>query len=388
MLQLDIQPRRHWQERLCELGFDFYEVSSLHPYWCESRYFQLTRQQIDHIDKVTEELHQLAIKAVEYVFEHDLLHLFGLPKQHHALLRHSWQTDKTYLYGRFDFAWDGGEPKMLEYNAQTPTSVFELSVAAWDWMKQSVDDGKIPQEADQFNMLDEQLIVQFSLLKRLKQPVSNILHFTCDMDSSEDRRTVTYLAACAEDAGWECHVMDINDVQLTVDHQFADDNSVPITMMFSLYPYEFALLDEYADYIADSGCQFIEPLWKVLLSSKALLPVMWMLNTGHKNLLECYFSNDPAAEKISQKVVKPIYSREGANISIVLEGTLVEGSTGNYGHEGFITQAYAPLPEYQYGNVVVGSWVIGKVGSGISFRESSTLITNDVARFVPHIILN
>ncbi len=387
MLQQNIEPRENWEQRLLDLGFDFYEVSAKHPYWCEDRYFQLNREQVDHIDRVTEELHTLAVKAVEHVFENDLLHLFGLPEKHYDLLRKSWETDKAYLYGRFDFAWNGNhEPKMLEYNAQTPTSLFELSVAAWDWMKQSVEAGKLPRSADQFNLLDERIITQFAYLRETKCVDSHVLHFSCDETSSEDRRTVTYLAQCAEEVGFETVFVDINEIQLSVDNEFLDHNNKQIFNMFSLYPYEFALLDEYGDYIEESGCKFIEPIWKVLLSSKALLPIMWKLNPGHPNLLECYFTNEPEASQVTNKVIKPIYSREGANIQIELAGESVEGTTGNYGSEGFITQEYAPLAEFESGRVVIGSWVIGKTGSGISFRESNKLITNDVARFVPHII--
>lgn len=104
MLQLDIEPREGWENRLLKLGFDFYEVSSKHPYWCENRYFQLNRAQVDHIDKVTEELHELAIKAVAHVFDNDLLDLFGLPKStmicfenHGLLIKPIYMVDLTSL---------------------------------------------------------------------------------------------------------------------------------------------------------------------------------------------------------------------------------------------------------------------------------------------------
>ena len=76
------------------------------------------------------------------------------------------------------FSWDGmSDPKMLEYNAQTPTSLFELSVAAWDWMRQLVTEGKLPHHADQFNLLDERIITQFAYLREAKDLESMILHF-------------------------------------------------------------------------------------------------------------------------------------------------------------------------------------------------------------------
>ncbi|CAH0537421.1 glutathionylspermidine synthase family protein [Vibrio marisflavi] len=389
MFQRNIAPRDDWQQRLCQFGFDFFEVSSRHPYWVEDKYFQVSRAQIDHIDSVTETLHQMCLNAIQHVFDNNLLDRFGLPARHHEMLRQSWQQDKTYLYGRFDFAWDGkNSPKMLEYNAQTPTSLFEASIASWDWLKANVANGELSKESDQFNSHDEQLIVQFNFLKMSKKPRNHILHFACYEDCTEDLRTVSYLAACAEEAGWEPVITDIRNIHLTMDYKFADHNKKPISNLFSLYPYEFALFDEYADYMANSGCVFIEPLWKVLLSSKALLPILWKLYPNHENLLECYYADDPKANQLNHKVVKPIYSREGANISITFDDETIEATEGHYGVEGYIAQQYAPLVKFDSGYSVIGSWMIGQTATGISFRESNNKITDDVARFVPHIILN
>ena len=391
MISLDITPREDWENRVCKLGFDFFEVSQNYPYWVEDRYYQFSREEIEQIDAASEQLHDMCISAIEHVFRNDLLDRFGVPRQYHRLLRHSWETDKTYLYGRFDFSWGGGKdskaPKMLEYNAQTPTSLFEAAVVAWDWMRQNVDLGCLPKHSDQFNLLDEQLIVQFERLLVTKQPELPVLHFIVCEDSAEDLRTVQYLAACAEEAGWETVITDVNEIQLTVDHKFADHESRLIYNMFMLYPYEFALLDDYAQYIEGSGVTFIEPLWKVLLSSKALLPILWELYPGHENLLPCYYSDDPRSATIVDKVKKPIYSREGANITIEFGEESVESSGGNYGEEGFITQQYWPLASFGHGRCVIGSWIIGRVAAGLSVRESKSRITDDVARFVPHIFI-
>ncbi|SDH14487.1 Glutathionylspermidine synthase [Vibrio xiamenensis] len=388
MFLRDIEPRDKWQDRVCRLGFDFFEVSQKYPYWVDDRYFQFDMGQVDQVDKASEALHDMSIKAVQHVIENDMLDKFGVPVQYHQLIKHSWRTDKSYLYGRFDLAWDGKHPpKLLEYNAQTPTSLFEASVVAWDWLECNVSRGLLPSYTDQFNILDEQLILQFKTLLVEKQPETPILHFIVSEESEEDLRTVKYLAACADEAGWESIWLDTGDIQLTEDQRFADHESKLITTAFWLYPYEFALLDEYAQYIEHAGMKFIEPLWKVLLSSKALLPVLWQLYPGHENLLPCYFSDDPKVCLIKDKVTKPIYSREGANISIVFAGEDIEISDGCYGAEGFVTQQYWPLAKFQYGRCVIGSWMVGRVGSGISVRESYSRITDDVARFIPHVII-
>ena len=45
----------------------------------------------------------------------------------------SWKRRDASLYGRFDLRYDGqGPAKLLEYNADTPTSLFETAVFQWE----------------------------------------------------------------------------------------------------------------------------------------------------------------------------------------------------------------------------------------------------------------
>lgn len=152
--------------------------------------------------------------------------------------------------------------------------------------------------------------------------------------------------------------------------------------IFKLYPWEWLLKDEYGQHIGLTveNTFFIEPAWKMLLSNKGILPILWELNPGHPNLLPAYF--DPS--KLEWHVKKPFYSREGANISIVTETETVEESGGKYGEEGFIYQELALLPKFDGNHPVIGSWVIDGESAGIGIRESTSLITNNLGRFVPH----
>ncbi|RYY88715.1 MAG: glutathionylspermidine synthase family protein, partial [Chitinophagaceae bacterium] len=154
--------------------------------------------------------------------------------------------------------------------------------------------------------------------------------------------------------------------------------------IFKLYPWEWLAADEFGKQILeDANAAFwIEPAWKMLLSNKALLPLLWELNPGHPLLLPAF--REPGS--LRNYIKKPILSREGANITMVREGQTVQHTDGEYGKEGFIYQELFELPSFDGHYPVIGSWIIGQEPAGIGIREADGLITDNRSRFVPHLI--
>ena len=108
----------------------------------------------------------------------------------------------------------------------------------------------------------------------------------------------------------------------------------------------------------------------------------------HPNLLPAYFDDDPQAASLGRSYVrKPLYSREGANIAIVVDGEAIDSDDGPYGEEGFIRQALAPLPQFDGRHAVIGSWIVGGKACGIGLREDDSAITKNTSRFLPHAIV-
>jgi glutathionylspermidine synthase len=132
---------------------------------------------------------------------------------------------------------------------------------------------------------------------------------------------------------------------------------------------------------------WLEPIWKSILSNKALMPMLWKLFPHHPNLLPAYFEDELSKATETKLVKKPIFSREGANISVIEDGKTVLHADGPYGEEGFIYQAYYPLPQFGNNHTLIGSWLVNDQAAGISVREDSSAITQDGSRYVPHIIL-
>jgi glutathionylspermidine synthase len=125
-----------------------------------------------------------------------------------------------------------------------------------------------------------------------------------------------------------------------------------------------------------------------VLSNKGILPLLWQMYEGHPNLLPAFFEDDPNAARLGSSFVrKPLYSREGANVSLVADGVAVSAQEGPYGAEGFVRQALAPLPDFGGLYPVVGSWLVAGEPCGLSIREDATPITGNGSRFLPHAIL-
>ena len=310
---------------------------------------------------------------------------FRIPKHTWGFVRQSWLTQQPSLYSRLDLAWDGtGEPKLLENNADTPTSLYEAAFFQWIWLEDQLNAGNLPEGSDQFNSLQEKLIERFTELR--EQYGFQLLHLTCCRDTVEDRGTIQYLQDCAAEAEIATEFLYVEDIGLGEKGQFTDMQDQVIANLFKLYPWEFMLREMFSSKLEDAGVRWLEPAWKSIISNKALLPLLWEMFPDHPNLLPAYFAEDdyPQMDKF---VVKPIFSREGANVSIIENGKTIEAVEGPYGEEGMIVQQFHQLPKFGDSYMLIGSWLINDQPAGIGIREDRALITQDLSRFYPHIFV-
>jgi glutathionylspermidine synthase len=137
----------------------------------------------------------------------------------------------------------------------------------------------------------------------------------------------------------------------------------------------------------ESGARFIEPPWKAVLSNKGLLALLWEMFEGHPNLLPAYFEDEARAVELSDTFVrKPLLSRRGANVEIIREGNVEVEKDGPYGGEGFVVQAFHPLPNFDGRYPLIGCWMIAGRAAGLGIREDRDLVTTENANFIPHVI--
>ena len=383
MRRLSLEPRPDWREKADAVGFVYHHTDG-QAYWDESAAYAFTLDQVEgDLEPAAADLHELCLDLVdEAVGSEALLARLAIPPEHWDFVAASWRAKEPSLYGRFDFGYDGvSKPKLYEYNADTPTSVFEAATFQWLWLEELLASGALPPGTDQFNSLFEALRDRFKTLF----PTGGFVHFASDAEAVEDRQTVRFFEDLAQQAGLDPKFVAMLDIGVNAEGQFADREGLLLQAAFKLYPWEQMLREPYAAHLATAKARWLEPPWKAILSNKGILPLLWERHPGHPNLLEAYFEGDAGAANLGPRHVrKPLFSREGANVEIVGgdEPVLDQG----YGAEGAILQAYHPPPDFEGKRPVIGAWIVGAEPAGIGVREDDSVITKNLARFVPHII--
>jgi len=377
--------RSNFFEWAAEFGFDFVDADG-EPCWDESIRYVFSLDEIEeNLESATQDLHALCLELVDKTVRSEaLLKRLRIPIHAWDAIAASWTRRDPSLYGRFDLAYDGkGPAKLLEYNADTPTSLVEAAVAQWHWLEQLMASGALPKNVDQFNSLHEKLVTRWREIG-----AGRFLHLACMSDSPEDLTTVSYLDECARGAGLSTKLLDISGVGLLRERSFVDPDGKSIDLLFRLYPWEWMFADTFGHAPALQRIRFVEPPWKMILSNKAMLALLWEMEPGHPNLLPCFLEEEPAAAMLGDHYArKPVYSREGADIELVRGNDSLAGEKSGYGREGFVRQALCPLPEFAGRFPVLGCWLVGDDPAGLGVREDNSPITSNRARFVPHIIV-
>ena len=373
MERLAVTPRADWREHVeRDLGFAFHTIAGA-PYWDETAYYRFTAAEVDAIEAATAELEQMALALVDRVVQtgEEAFERLHIPRTAWEAIAGSWRAQEKNLYGRFDLAYAGaGPPKLLEYNADTPTALFEAAVVQWDWLQAAWPD------RDQFNSIHERLIEAWKNFDVGRRRV----YFSAVKNHAEDVGTIEYLRDTAIQAGLETQRIAIEEIGWD-GQAFRDLDREPIDVLFKLYPWEWLIGEEFGAHLVTGVTKVIEPAWKMVLSNKAALALLWEMAPGHPNLLPTFL--EPG--RIEGKVVrKPIYSREGANIQVLDQDRVVAETEGAYGAEGFVYKAHVEIPAFAGNYPVLGSWVIASQPAGIGIREDATAITRDSSRFVPH----
>lgn len=403
-----VQARSNWKDRAQEMGYLAWMFDNP-PYWTEAlpqpfcAEFSVVEIR-DMIMKASAELTELGQQAVEEICNgsrsEELFDRLRIPVQFRDGIRASWRRKDPTIYGRFDFAYSDGKLKLLEMNFDTALALFESSIFQLVWFEDLKSAGELI--GDQYNSLHDQLIKTFAALNL----ADDYLHFACLKQYPEDWDTSQYLQSCAIQAKVKAKLIEIKDLSYDDNDQLMDGDGVPVKHMFKLYPWQFLFADDskMANVDADGqarsllakametgSTKFIEPPWKVLLSSKAVMSVMWDLQPDCPWLLESRTEEQPEAAELKKRphARKPIFGMEGTSVSLIYPGQPEKSfvNPGPLGKEGFLLQELCPLPKYENYHVLIGSWVIGGKPAGIGIRaDRSPVTTANHCIFVPHYV--
>ena len=404
MQRTSVRPREGWQAKVEAQGLTFHSPAAMAPahYWDESAAYRFTAAEVDTLEAAANELQQMCLQAAQNVIDRQRYAELAIPPEAVPLIEWAWNQEPPAIYGRFDIAWGGAQsgqpPKLLEYNADTPTSLVEASVVQWAWledMASTLPGGK----PDQFNSIHERLIAKW---KDVQSYLTEPIYFAAlewdeedpqrAKESAEDMLTVTYLRDTAQQAGLNTQQMAMQEIGWNDNRGcFVDLEEKQIESLFKLYPWEAMLHEEFGPHALAiyQTMTWIEPIWKMLLSNKGILPVLWQLYPDHPLLLPAYFEDHGDRGNLGAYVRKPLLSREGANVTLVRPNAPVVETPGPYGDGPFIRQAVAS--ESVFADAaggrrypVLGLWMIDQECGGMGIRESAGPITDNLSSFVPH----
>jgi glutathionylspermidine synthase len=373
MRRMSLDPRPDWQRKVEQLGLHFHTADGK-PYWDESACYVFSKYQIDTVERATYALWEMCLELVQHVLDEKLFDLFMIPPEFQDLVVRSWDDDWPSVYGRFDLAYDGvGPPKLLEFNADTPTALVEASVAQWHWLKEIDPDG------DQFNNIHDRLLEAWG---RVKEFDDTPIHFAAIEGNVEDYITTEYLRDTAIQAGLETSYLDVEAIGWdTAARRFVAPGNVPIRSIFKLYPWEWLTREEFGKNVPHAArTRWIEPPWKMILSCKAILPLLHQLHPDSPFLLPAWFERPETGSFVR----KPVHAREGANIEVVIDGQVRETTDGPYDAAVSVYQALAPLKAHDGKYPVIGSWVVNGWSCGLGIREDDQMVTQNTSRFIPH----
>ncbi|MCC7275274.1 MAG: glutathionylspermidine synthase family protein [Alphaproteobacteria bacterium] len=392
MRRIPVAPRPGWRQLAARLGFR-HHTTALGAYWCEEACFQFDVAEIESdLRPAIEAVWSLCLAVMERASRDDeILSSLGIPEAGWDPLRESWERRDPTLCTRFDFAYgDGGPPKLHECNADAPGVLYESAAFQWIWLEDRLDHGVIAREGDQFNRIHQALVEAFAGLPSPRQPI----HFTASRLNIEDQVWAAYLRDCAHQAGRPTGFVATEEIGVDRRGRLCDLDARLITHLVKAYRWELLLREEFGPHIAGAGAPMVlEPLWKLVLSSKGILVWLWRLFPDHPNLLPCWFEDEPAAPT-GRCVVKPLFSVKGRNIRLC-DPTLPGGrvsTSGPYGREGHVVQALHRLATFARpggeSHASVTGWIVAGRAEGIGVLESDgPVIDDETCRFVPHVVL-
>lgn len=343
------------------------------PYYDESVAYVFSESQIETLYEASLSLERIIGEAVDHVIAKKRFAELGIPENLARYASECRRNGHPSVYGRMDLVYGGiHPPKLLEYNADTPTALFEAAVLQWEWLK-----AQFP-ACDQFNSIHEALIAAWAKLKT--QSGLNRLTLTGMLDEDDDRMTIAYMEDVAHQAGWRTLPMQIENLGFD-GRGFVDSEGIYVQALFKLYPWDWLAQEKFFDHLVELDPAVMESAWRVIASSKGLLPILWELFPDHPNLLPASFKNDAT---LGPRVSKPVLGREGSDIHFIDVADEPFAPTGPYATQNRIYQTYHPLPYFDGWYPVIGSWIIDGEPCGIGVREDRSRVTGLGAKFRPH----
>ncbi len=376
-----------------ELGFTWHTDSDGTKY-INDELVEVTQKEAEAYYEAGNAIYDMFVEAAEYVIENNLFFELGIPFNLIEAIKKSWDNDvHWHIYGRFDLAGgiDGKDIKLIEFNADTPTSLFETTLLQWALLKQN----KMHEEK-QFNNVYEAISQNFKRLVTLNDDVALFeerydgwkILFSSVEGNDEEEATTRLLQQMATDAGFNTGFEYLQNVNFDENGIF-DANDNQYKYWFKLFPWEDIgsgepeLATTLNTIVQNQKAIILNPAYTLLFQSKGIMKIMSDLFPDSPYLLKTSFE---PLEGIKQ-VEKAVFGREGANTKIIdANGKIVEQIEGPYDNYKKVYQEYVDFNKDKEGAKYQAGVFFAYESCGLSFRKGSEIMDN-MSKFVGHIIV-
>lgn len=379
-------------ETLEELGFSWHTDNDGSKY-ISDELVKISTDEAEAYYSATNEIYDMYVEAAEYVIENNLFFDLGIPFNLVDVIKKSWENDvHWHIYGRFDLAGgiDGKAIKLIEFNADTPTSLFESALLQWAILKHNNMD-----EGSQFNTIYESISNNFKRLVTLFDDVELFderydgwkILFSSISNNDEEEATTRLLQQMATDAGFNTAFEYLENTHFDEDGIY-DSNENSYEYWFKLYPWEDITVDEpelattLTNIMQNQKAIILNPAYTLLFQSKGMLKILHDMFPNSPYLLKTSF--EPL--KGIKQVEKSVFGREGANTKIIeINGNVVEQTDGPYDNYKKVYQEYVEFAKDSSGTKYQAGVFFAYEACGVSFRKGSEIMDN-MSKFVGHVI--
>lgn len=376
-----------------ELGFSWHTDEDGSKY-VSDELVEVYQDEAEAYYTAANDIYDMYVEAAEYVIENELFFDLGIPFNLVEAIKKSWESDvHWHIYGRFDLCGgiDGQPIKLIEFNADTPTGLFETALLQWALLKQNDMD-----EAKQFNNVYEAISQNFRRLITLFDDTDlfderydgwKILFSSID-GNDEEEATTRLLQQMATDAGFNTSFEYLQNVHFD-DNGIFDAHENEHEYWFKLYPWEDMGHDEpelattISNIMQNQKAIILNPAYTLLFQSKGMMKILCDLFPDSPYLLKT--SYEPL--KGVKQVEKAVFGREGANTKIIdANGDVLESTDGPYDNYKKVYQEYVEFNKDIHGNKYQAGVFFAYEACGLSFRKGSEIMDN-MSKFVGHVLV-
>lgn len=354
----------------------------------------VSRTELQTYRDACQELYTMLERAADQVVAGRRWRELGIPANATRIIEYTWENRYRFplLYGRFDLAGviDGKPPKLIEFNADTATTLPEtVDIQADQLLRAGMHQSR------QFNRFYEQLQERLLYIRELHPDKAGEFLVTT-LGHVEDNLNSFLIADAARKLGFHTDMLELPEVVFSPEDGIFIERKgeyLPFDFCFKLIPWEFiayeepALMDILTELTLKEKTIVLNPAYAMLFQSKGILKVLWELYPNHPYLLE---TSDNARDfRARTYVEKVFFGREGENIQVFDEtGRSRARNYGDFGHFPKVYQAYTQLPVDSDGDIYqAGVYYTGQA-SALSFRRRDGLIVDADSEFIGHYMLD